>query len=241
MQNIIIYPDPNKLVKNFARHLKKLAEETIKEKDLFHLVLSGGSTPKILFKELKKNYSNKIDWSKVHIYWGDERCVEPESDESNYGEAFRLFISHLNIPENNIHRIIGENDPEEEAKRYSKEIVDNVSLVDKIPQFDLIILGLGTDGHTASIFPEQLEFIGSAKICKVAVHPITKQKRITLTRRVINNSKNAAFLVTSDDKSLILSEILNKKLGYKQYPASYINLKNGKLNWYLDKDSSQLL
>ena len=241
MQDIIVYPDPNELVKNFAEHIKVLVEDTLQNSDSFHLVLSGGSTPQVLFRELKNNYLNKIDWSKIHIYWGDERCVDPESDESNYGTANKLLISYLSMPKDNIHRIIGEEIPEKEAKRYSKEIMSNAPIVNKIPQFDLIILGLGSDGHTASIFPDQLEIIGSAKVCKVAVHPKTKQKRITLTGRVINNSKNAAFLVTSSDKAPILSKILNKKSEYKEYPASYINLKNGKLTWYLDRDSSQLL
>lgn len=241
MQNIIIQPNPTKLAQNFSEYMTRLIGETLEYNDYFHLVLSGGSTPKILFKELRKNYLDKIDWSRIHFYWGDERCVEVDSDENNYGVAFRSFISYLEIPKKNIHRIKGEEDPEKEAKRYSKEIRTNVPLTNKLPQFDLIILGLGSDGHTASIFPDQIEFIGSGKICKVAEHPETKQKRITLTGRVINNSKNAAFLVTSENKANILSEIINQKEGYKKYPASYIKLKNGKLNWYLDRDSSQML
>jgi 6-phosphogluconolactonase len=241
MNFINIYDTPEEVVVNFAEYLKLLAEESISLKGNFNLALSGGSTPQLLYTELEKNYKNKIEWDKVHFYWGDERCVVPDSSESNYGMASKLFLNYINIPEKNIHRIKGELDPNKEAIRYSNEISANLPLSNNIPQFDLIILGIGNDGHTASIFPDQIGLMTSDKICETAIHPNSQQKRITLTGKIINNSKNASFLVTSKEKSKVVAEILMRKSEYKNYPASYIKLTKGILDWYLDKEAGQLV
>ncbi|MCB0753874.1 MAG: 6-phosphogluconolactonase, partial [Ignavibacteriae bacterium] len=209
-----------------------------KKKD-FYVALSGGSTPQLLFKELKKNYQESVDWQFVHIFWGDERCVVPESDESNFGVAQKLLLSKIKIPKENIHRIRGEDKPNTEARRYSGEIMMNVPSKKNMPKFDLIILGLGTDGHTASIFPNQVKLFESENYCDMTVQPKTRQKRITITGKVINNAANIYFLVTGKEKSEAVAEILYKKGNYKKYPASHVAPTWGNIKWYLDKEAAR--
>lgn len=235
---IKIYSTPNETVKKFAEYLEELINKTTSKKKNFYIALSGGSTPQRLFKELRINYSKSIDWEFVHIFWGDERCVDPKDDESNYRITNKLLLSKIEIPEENIHRIKGEEIPSKEARRYSGEILMNVPTRNKLPKFDLVILGLGTDGHTASIFPNQIELLESENYCEVAVHPESKQKRITITGNVINNADEIVFLVTGKEKSVIISDIINKESEFNKYPASYIQPNWGKLKWFLDNKAS---
>jgi 6-phosphogluconolactonase len=235
------FATPRETVSSFAQELKLLIEKKTAKKKNFYLALSGGSTPQLLFKELKKKYLININWQFIHIYWGDERCVKPESEESNYGIANKLLLKHLNIPEGNIHRIKGEEKPKVEARRYSGEIMMTVPSKNNLPKFDLIILGLGTDGHTASIFPNQIKLLESENYCEVATQPDTKQNRITITGKVINNAENICFLVTGGNKSEVVSEIINNKKNSNKYPASHIYPNWGKLIWYLDNGASWLI
>ncbi|MEJ2505729.1 MAG: 6-phosphogluconolactonase, partial [Ignavibacteriaceae bacterium] len=206
----------------------------------FNIALSGGSTPLKIFKILSSEYKDKIDWKIVRIFWGDERCVPPESNESNYGTAKKLLIDKINIPGENIFRVKGENDPVGEAIRYSEIIKANIKTENNFPAFDLTMLGVGEDGHTASIFPNQLHLLNSVRICETALHPETKQNRITITGKVINNSKRIFILVNGKNKAEIIKRIMeNKNSG--TLPAQNIEAKNGTLNWYLDQNAAQLL
>ncbi|MCB9258314.1 MAG: 6-phosphogluconolactonase [Ignavibacteriales bacterium] len=236
-----IFETKEETVKQFAENLILLIKKSAVENRKFNIALSGGNTPKILFKFLKQNYLQNVDWKNVHFYWGDERCVPAESDESNYGHAFNLFLNSEKIPKENIHRIMGEANAKEEAERYSKLIQNNLKSENNFPQFDFIMLGLGEDGHTASIFPNQMELLTSAKICDVAEHPISGQKRITLTGPLINNAKNISFLVTGKSKAKVIENIFEKKNNYNDYPASHIKAINGNLTWFLDKEVSNKL
>jgi 6-phosphogluconolactonase len=155
--------------------------------------------------------------------------------------AQRKFLSRIEIPSGNIHRIRGEDDPENEAARYSIEILSSVRNRDRLPLFDLVILGLGEDGHTASIFPGHSELFDSDKICEVALHPVTGQKRITLTGRVINNADNVTFLVTGKTKAEIVENMFKKDSSVINFPASFIVPVYGKLNWYIDHDAGILI
>lgn len=222
----------------FAEFLKSEVESS---EHIFNLALSGGSTPKNIFNFLANNYQTKIEWTKINFFWGDERCVPPDNDESNYKMAFDNLLSKVNIRVENIHRILGEDIPEVEAARYSGVIKKNVSLENGIPIFDMIILGLGEDGHTASIFPNQLNLINENTICAVAIHPSSNQKRITLTGKVINSAKNIVFVVTGEKKNKVAYDIINNKITSKQYPASSIHPINGKLIWLMDKSAASLL
>ena len=236
---IKIFSTKTETVEKFAEYLVELIGKSTSKKKEFYLALSGGSTPQRLFKELKKNYSESIDWQYVHIFWGDERCVSSTDPESNYGMTNKLLLSYLKIPEENIHRIKGEETPEKEARRYSGEIMMNVATKNKLPKFDLIILGIGADGHTASIFPNQIELLNSENYCEVAVHPKTKQKRITITGNVINNANEVVFLVTGKEKAEVISEIINREGECNNYPSSYIQPSWGALTWHLDKAAAK--
>lgn len=236
-----IYTTPDELAKKFADEMVRMIDESAKNYKTFTVALSGGSTPEILFTLLGDNYAKSVHWQYVHIFWGDERCVLPENTESNFGMTARKLLSKIEIPSQNIHRIIGEDDPEKEASRYSEEILLYTRTRDGIPLFDLVLLGLGEDGHTASIFPGHLELLDSEKICEVAFHPVTLQKRITLTGRVINNADDVAFLVTGKKKEVVVEKILKNNPISLNYPASYIVPAYGRLRWFLDKDAGKLL
>ncbi|MFN3695224.1 MAG: 6-phosphogluconolactonase [Ignavibacterium sp.] len=220
---------------------KKLNNQVDFTNSKYNLALSGGSTPKYIYKYLAENFSEKIEWSKINFFWGDERCIPPTDDESNYKTAYDNLLSKISIPEENIFRIKGENNPEAEAKSYSEKIRVELPQQNQLPQFDLIMLGLGEDGHTASIFPDQMNLLNENKICSVAIHPTTKQKRITLTGKVINNARNVVFIVTGKNKSKIVDDLLNHKQDSKKYPASFIKPVNGSLFWLLDIDAAGLL
>ena len=137
--------------------------------------------------------SDLVSWERVHFFWVDERCVPPEDPESNFGVAKSLLLDKIKIPSKNIHRIMGEMDPSEEAIRYSAEIAGSTVTKGRLPAFDLIILGLGEDGHTASIFRGNNKLFFSEKICETTVHPVSHQKRITITGAVINNADNISI------------------------------------------------
>jgi 6-phosphogluconolactonase len=235
---IKIFPTPYDLAINFAEELIKMVNESAKHKKTFTIALSGGSTPELLFNVLAEKYSKSIPWQFVHFFWGDERCVEPDEAESNFGMTSKTLLSHIDIPFGNVHRIKGEADPVHEAARYSQEIIHFTGLHNGIVSFNLVILGLGEDGHTASIFPGHLELFDSEKICDVAVHPVTGQKRITITGKVINNAENIAFLVTGKKKSPIVEKMFKKDPLALNYPAAYTVPVFGQLTWFLDKDAA---
>lgn len=231
--NIKVFESPELLAESFAEYF---AEETAK-KSRYNIALSGGSTPKIIFQALAEEYSNKIEWNKVHFYWGDERCVPPDSDESNYKMAKEFLLDEIRLPETNIYRIKGECEPHAEAIRYSDKILETVRIINNLPSFDFVMLGLGEDGHTASIFPDRLDLFKSEKLCEAVQHPSTHQNRITLTGNLINNSQAAAFFVTGPQKSSIVYEVLNEEAAKNKFPAANIKLVHGKLYWYLDESS----
>jgi 6-phosphogluconolactonase len=234
---IRVFQTPKEMAEKFASEIIELIRTTGSVRH-FSVALAGGSTPELLYSILGEKFADSISWNRVNFFWGDERCVPPQSDESNYGMTFRTFLSKIKILECNIHRIIGEADPADEAVRYSAEIESEVIKFNGLPQFDLILLGLGDDGHTASIFPDQIKLTESQKTCAVAVHPQSGQKRITLTGRVINNASMIAFLVTGKKKAEIVRKILNEESGAENYPASRVVSHTGQLIWLLDKEAA---
>jgi 6-phosphogluconolactonase len=235
---IIISDSIEELSEQFAQLLLNKLNES---KNYFHVALSGGSTPKIVYKYLSENYRSKIDWGKIKLFWGDERCVPPDHPESNYKMANDNLISRVNIPQENIFRIHGEVNPSDEVTNYSNILLANISVRANLPEFDLILLGLGEDGHTVSIFPNSLNLFNEEAICAVAEHPITHQKRITLTGRVINNAKQVIFLVTGESKSNVADIILNKKYGFEKLPAYRVNPSHGELIWLMDEAASSFV
>jgi 6-phosphogluconolactonase len=226
------------LSENFAQ---LLIDKLNNSKDHFHIALSGGSTPKSIFEYLAAHHYKTINWQKVNFYWGDERCVPPTDSESNYKMAYDSLLGKLQIPASNIFRIKGENDPQFEADNYSSVILNHLKIEKNFPRFDLIMLGLGQDGHTASIFPNQKNLLISDKIYATAVNPPTEQIRITLTGKVINNAATIVFIVIGSNKAKVVDEIISQKGNYKDYPASFINPDNGELYWVLDKAAASQL
>jgi len=231
-----IFAKPKKVAQRVAKQIFKMTQRS--SQPHFNIALSGGSTPKKLFKILVEKHKDSIPWERLHFWWGDERCVSPDHEESNFKMTNDILFSQIDIPQENIHRIKGENAPEEEATRYSEEIAENLNSRNGIPVFDLIILGMGDDGHTASIFPNQLNLLEEEQVCAVAEHPETGQQRITLTGKVINNANRIFFLVTGENKAQRIAEIMNDEEVAKLLPAYYITPENGKLIWYIDEAAS---
>lgn len=230
-KNIEIYPDFTSIGNRMAEFLRPAQNRR------FSFVLSGGNTPRYILQHLGK-YHSSLPWQNIDFYWGDERCVPPDHPESNYLMARQHLFEMIHPSDQKIHRIRGEDPPEIEIRRYRSEIIKHTDLDLQIPVFDLIMLGVGEDGHTASIFPDQMNLFQSDKVCEVAIHPDTGQKRITLTGQVINRSKTILMIVTGKNKSQIISKIIQKKEGYDSCPAYYIKPKHGRLFWLLDEDAS---
>lgn len=238
MKNSIrIFQTPFELAEAFAVKLTRMISESTELKKHFTLALSGGKTPELIFSIISDHFSKSAPWQLVHFFWSDERCVPPDDQESNYGMAKAKLLDRLKIPSGNIHRIRGEEDPGEEAERYSCEIFHNTSPVNGFPVFDMIMLGLGDDGHTASIFPGQDHLLISEKACEQAFHPGTMQKRITLTGNVINNADHIVFLITGKKKADVVEKILNNSKEAEQFPASSIKSVRGDLQWFIDNEA----
>ena len=228
----------NKTKREVAEDFSVYFTKKIGNNKTFHVALSGGSTPKLVFDVLAENFSDKMDWTKVHFYWGDERCVPPTDDESNYKMTVDHLFSKIEVPQRNIHRILGENDPSGEAMRYANLLEINLDRIADIPQFDLVILGMGDDGHTASIFPHEIELWYSPDHCVVATHPESGQKRVSINGSVINSAKDVAFLVTGITKAEKVKAVIEKTVGYEAYPASLVRPKSGNLVWFIDEEAA---
>ncbi len=213
--------------------LKKQNKENI------HIALSGGNTPQQIFAYLAMKYGKTLYNNRFHFWWGDERCVHPNSKESNYKMAYDLWLKSMEIPHENIHRILGENTPKPEAARYENELKKHVPIRNGFPVIDLTILGLGEDGHTASIFPDNLQLFATNKWCEVAEHPETKQIRITLTGKTLNNSHQIVFLSTGANKAKIVKEVAIDQI--QTYPATHIKPGNGSLTWLIDEEAAALI
>lgn len=234
ISEIRIFNSVEELSEKFSSELVTEVHSKLKT----NIALSGGNTPKAVFNYIVSFYKEKLDWRKINLFWGDERCVPPDDPESNYGMTKKHLLDYINMPAENVHRIHGENDPEREAERYEGVLKVNLTRYNNIPGFDIIILGLGEDGHTASIFPDQMNLLITGKYCETAVHPGSKQKRITVTGRIINNSEKIYFLVTGKNKSIAADKIINKKNNYLKFPASHIKPVNGKVIWFLDRKAA---
>lgn len=220
--------------------VNRLAEEFLaysRENRPVHISLSGGSTPKLLFKTLAQPpFAEQIQWKNLHFWWGDERMVAPTDADSNFGEVQKLLFDHINIPAANIHRIRGENDPHFELAHFQQEL--SAVLSDGI--FDWIILGMGNDGHTASLFPHQTDF-NDPSWAVIAKHPDSGQLRISKTAQLIERAKRVTYLVTGESKAEILREIQMTPAEKLPYPAAKICAKHGITEWYLDQAAAKLL
>lgn len=239
--NIHIFETPEETARAVAEVILEKAKEKTKLSLPFNIALSGGNTPKLLFNILSDEYADKMPWHIVRLFWVDERCVPPTHDDSNFGMTYNNLLKYVPIHDSNIFRILGEVDSQKEANHYQTLL--DVQLVKKngIPKFDLILLGIGEDGHTASIFPDNLNLLHAEQTVAVAVHPISGQKRITLTGTVINHADQVIFLITGVSKATVLRQIFKREPAFEKYPASYIHSQSGAADFYLDKAAANEL
>ena len=234
-----IYPDKASLAVAVACDFENQVKKLLDFQEYVNIALSGGSTPIQFYKSLVVS-NPEIDWTRVRFFWGDERCVPPHKADSNYGNAYKTLLAPLEIPSGNIFKIRGESDPEEEAKRYSDVLKQEMGFEGDVPSFDWIFIGMGADGHTLSIFPDQIGLWNDPELCVVATHPDSGQKRITFTGKLIEHAKRVTFLVTGSDKSSVVNKVIFKKDNYMDYPASLVKAETGIVEWHLDRDAAQL-
>ena len=232
-----IFNNEEQLFNNAAKEITELINFFISKNNKCTWVLSGGSTPNKLYEIICNNYNDKVNWEKVFIFWGDERCVPPENDESNYKSAKIHLLDKLPIPQQNIFRIPGELLPIEAAEIYESELKDFFP-GDGLPSLDILLLGIGKDGHTASLFPEGKALLENNKWVTADFINKLNTWRVTITLPVINNSKNIIFIASGSDKASIVNRVLNDKNA--SLPAQKVNPLIGKLYWFLEKNAAKV-
>ncbi|MBL8018007.1 MAG: 6-phosphogluconolactonase [Ignavibacteria bacterium] len=240
-ETVRIFDSVELLAEGFAEFFVEEVRTLLKEKKFITVALSGGNTPLKIFEALAGKFINSVEWNRIHFYWVDERCVPINSGESNYGNAWRVLFEKTGISSEQLHPIYGETDPEDEIHRYEDAILKYVQLKDGIPCFDMILLGLGEDGHTASIFPDRLDLFATQDITAHTKHPETGQNRITITGNVINNAARIYFIVSGDKKSAIVKSIIEETPESELLPAAKVHPKEGTVTWFLDSEAGKYL
>lgn len=213
------------------------AKNAIAERGRFLIAISGGSTPLRLFSLLGNDYVDQAEWKHIHVFWTDERCVPKDEEQSNFKHAYDLWLSKVPLPEANIHRIGGEHDSEHGARRYEEEI-RSVFGVSGLPEFDLILLGMGEDGHTASLFPDSNSLNETSRLSIPVYVENLRSWRVTLTLPVLNSALNCIFLVSGTAKAPVLAEILESAEKRASYPAGLVKPVSGALTWLIDEEAS---
>jgi 6-phosphogluconolactonase len=234
-----IVSDSAALARTAAQEFCRVVEAAIQERGRFSVALSGGNTPRSVYSLLASDHQ-QLPWDLIHIFFGDERHVPPDHPDSNFRMATESLLSKVPIPEQNIHRIHAELDAEAAAAEYDQQLVNFFHLGDHDwPRFDLIFLGIGEDGHTASLFPGSNALTESSR--RVVANWVEKFKtfRITLTFPVLNHGAEVVFLVSGADKAKILSEVLRP--GPPKYPSQGVHPENGRLLWLADQAAGSLL
>ncbi|MCA0452940.1 MAG: 6-phosphogluconolactonase [Chloroflexi bacterium] len=239
MTDIRIAQDTTALAEMAAETIQTLADDAIQARGSFTIALSGGSTPKALFILLASQYHDTIDWNRVFIFWGDERCVPPDHADSNYRMARETLLDHVNLPTDNVFRLKGELPPPEAAEDYERVL--HSFFGDELPRLDLILLGMGDDGHTASLFPHT-EALKETQRWVVPNYVSAKETwRLTLTALVINNAANVMFLVAGTEKAERLKQVLQGAYQPETLPSQLVKPTNGNLIWGVDQTAAALL
>ena len=238
--NIYTFETTEEVARAVARVIAVNTNRQERNKRYYNVALSGGNTPKLLFQILASEFSEKIRWEALRLFWVDERCVPPTDQESNYGMTYQNLLKKTYIPVTNIFRMKGENDPSEEAVRYQALLEKELKMKKGIPQLDLVLLGMGDDGHTASIFPDNLALLHADETVAVARHPVSGQMRITLTGKIIRQARQRIFLITGKSKSNVLNEILKNEVPAQKYLAFHI-LSLPDTEVYLDREAAYFL
>ncbi len=236
-----VFHDSEKLSRHAANLFIEESNRSILERNRFLTALNGGGTPTRLFQLLASEYRDEIDWSKVHVFWGDERCVPPTDEGSNYHQTHRTLLRNVLIPETNIHRVQSELDPVSAAKEYTKALKLFAESPLEFPRFDLIYLGMGEDGHTASLFPNSPVEVDDPVIAVTANYKDRPANRVTLTQLVFNQARMVVIMATGEKKAITLAEVLSDRYNPAQYPAQRIDLKDGQLIWLVDDAAASKL
>lgn len=215
----------------------------IAQRDQFLVALNGGGTPTRLFELLATEYASKVNWDKVHVFWGDERCVPPEDAGSSYGQARDLLLSHIPIPDANVHRIKGELGPLEASQDYAHTLREFALPPHAWPRFDLVYLGMGEDGHTASLFPGSPLYVPEPTLPVTAHYQDRPANRVTLTPIVFNSARVIVFMATGEKKADTLAEVLSDRhtRNPAQYPAQRIQPRHGQVIWLVDQAAANKL
>ena len=235
--SVHVYEGSEDLAEAAAREFAARADEAIGGRGRFAVVLAGGSTPRATYETLARDYADRIDWSNVHVFFGDERSVPPDHEDSNYRMAREALLD--DVPVGSVHRMRGELPPDEAAKAYEQDL-RNFFGTEEFPRFDLILLGLGGDGHTASLFPETSALEVHDRW--VVANPVLKLEttRITLTIPVINAARAVYFLTAGEGKAGPVAKILEGDPDPRVYPASLIQPQGGP-TWMLDEAAASEL
>ncbi len=230
-----IYPDINSLSHEATQFIVRLANEATVTRGRFSIALSGGSTPKVLYGLLATEpYLDQINWSSVEIFWSDERCVPPDDAESNYAMAKEVLLSKIPIQRRQVHRMPAEKaDRDAAAQEYTLEM-QRVFGTNGIPAFDLIQLGMGPEGHTASLFPHQPSLHEQQRLVMPVSVPKPPPLRLTFTPPILNAPRHVLFLVTGSEKADAVQAVLEGPYQPEEYPAQIVRPTNGEVTWMLD-------
>ncbi len=233
--HIAIYSDRDTLSQQAAQYIVRIASESIAARGLFTIALSGGTTPRKLYSLLgSEPYSSQIDWKLVHIFWGDERCVPPDNPDSNFFMAQEMLLSKIPIPAFQVHRMPADQpDRDAASQEYTLEMQRTFG-THGIPAFDLIQLGMGPEGHTASLFPHQASLHENQRLVMPVSVPKPPPDRLTFTPPLLNAARNILFLVTGSDKADALQAVLEGAYQPDEYPAQIVCPPNDEVVWMLD-------
>lgn len=236
-----IFKDLNEISRYAALTFVDIARQSIHMRRQFLTALSGGSTPMRLYEMLGIEFPNAADWTYVHFFWGDERCVPVNDPGNSFGQVNQALFEKINIPPENIHRVMAELVPAEAAINYAHTLMHFADAPLAWPRFDLVLLGLGEDGHTASLFPGSPVEVDSPTLAVTADYHGRPANRVTLTQQVFNSAKNVFFLVSGKSKATALFNTLKGEYAPQQYPAQRIDPQGGELIWLVDEEAASLL
>lgn len=237
-RNIAIPGDKNETLKFCVAHFIELASAAIQRRGVFFVALSGGSTPQAIFQGLaEEKHRQSLDWSRIQFFWSDERCVSPDDAQSNYGSAMKAGLDKIPIPSDQIHRMKGEIPPEEAAKEY-EELIEKTL---RGEPFDLVMLGMGDDGHTASLFPKTHGLHAPHRLVTANYVPKLSTWRITLTYSCMNAARDIAIYVLGKNKAETVKRVFSSPYDPDLYPIQKIGTPANHATWILDQEAASLL
>ena len=239
--DLLICADAAQLALEAARRFAELAEAFTNDAGRFTVALSGGSTPKAMFQTLAdKLFADALPWRSIYFFWGDERCVPPDHADSNYRMTYEALLSKVPIPRENIFRIPAEDEDHQRAAANYSEALRTFFAAER-PSLDLVFLGMGADGHTASLFPGTTALCINDRIAAANYVDKLQSWRITLTADSINRARNIIFLVAGADKATALKEVIGGPRNPEQYPSQLIEPSHGALMWMVDEAAAKPL